>query len=269
MPGFLMNSIAVGVAVAAALVIGLVLVEDSARPLPESGAPAQALDLVVIKPRSRRSLAAGLAVVAVTVVALAGIVFVGSYDPLRAAGPATGSGSLYLGTAPATYGGTDNVVFAAAPGGDIQMEFRLVNTGEFPLTITGMNEPINGSPMWEMDGYFASGSVAPAGQASDGTAHRFEIQAQGSVQVVATLHLRKCVPSTPGPTPVPGQTPSAWAAVAAEGRGFVSFATLTIVYQMLGLTHASVVALPASLVLTDANSAICFADGSAPPTNYP
>jgi hypothetical protein len=268
MPGFLMNSIVVGVAVAAALVVGLVLLEGSARPLPERGAPAQALDLVVSRPRSRRRLAVGLAAVAVTVVALAGIVFVGSSDPLRAAGPATGSGPLYLGTVPATHGGLDNVDFAAVSGGEIQMEFSLVNTGAFPLTITGMNEPINGSPMWEMDGYFASGSVVPAGQASDGTTHRFEIQPHVSVPVVAILHLRKCTPSTPA-APAPGQTPSAWAAVAAEAGGFTSFGSLTIVYEMLGLTHTTTLVLPANLVMIDANSVLCPGDGSAPPTNYP
>jgi hypothetical protein len=267
MPDFVVDSILAGVAILIAVAIVLVFFDVAALPVPEQMAPVVPPRAGLSRAAKLRRLVAVVAVVAVVAALIAGIRLVDG-DPLRAAGPATGSGSLYLGTAPATYGGTDNIVFAAAPGGEIQMEFSLVNTGAFPLTITGMNEPINGSPMWEMDGYFASGSVVPAGQASDGTTHRFEIQPHVSVPVVAILHLRKCTPSTPA-APAPGQTPSAWAAVAAEAGGFTSFGSLTIVYEMLGLTYTTTLVLPANLVMIDANSVLCPGDGSAPPTNYP
>jgi hypothetical protein len=266
MPDFVVDSILVAMAIAVAIAIGLVLLDRFATDFYVRSALPETPHQGVPRRGGGRRLAVGVAVLVVVVLAGAGIAVARvTSDPLRAAGPATGSGALYLGTAPATYGGTDDVVFSAAPGGDIRLEFSLENTAEFPLTITGLNEPLNGSPIWQEDGYFESGSLVPAGQGSDGAFRRFEIQAHASVRVVARLHLRQCVASAPGPTLAPGQSPSAWAAVAAQGGGFTSFANLTIAYEMLGLTRTSAVALPASLVLINANSVICNATGSPTP----
>ncbi len=268
MPDFVVDSILAGAAIFVAVAAALAFFDVAALPVPEQMPPLVPAWATLSRASRLRRVVAVIVVVAVVAALIAAFRVVDG-DPLRATGPAAGSGSLYIGTAPATYGGSDNVVFAPDPGGDIQMEFDLENTGEFPLTITGMNEPMNGSPTWEDDGYFDSGSLLAAGQTSDGTFHRFEIGAHASVRVVAHLHLRQCVASAPGPTLAPGQSPSAWAAVAAEGLGFASFDSLTITYEMLGLAHTSAVALPASLVLADPNSAICPLTGGSTSTPNP
>lgn len=256
MPDFALDSILAGAAIFVAVAAALALLDVAALPLAERMAPVVPAWATLSRASRLRRVVAVIVVVAVVAALIAAFRVVDG-DPLRATGPAAGSGSLYIGTAPATYGGTDNVVFAPDPGGDIQMEFDLANTGEFPLTITGMNDPTNGSPTWEDDGYFDSGSVVAASQGSDSTFQRFEIQAHASVRVVAHLHLRQCVARAPWPMLVPGPSPSASDAVVAEGLGFAWFDSLTIKYEMLGLAHTSAVELPASLVLADPNSAIC------------
>jgi hypothetical protein len=267
MPEFAVDSILAGLGVFVVVAFGLVMLDAIALALGERGARGEAPHPSLSHAVKLRRLAVVAIVMAVIAAAGAGLQVIGG-NPLRAAGPPSGSGSLYLGTAPTVFGGIDDIVFQTVAGGDIQMDFSLVNTGEFPVTITGMNEPLNGSPMWEIDGYFASGSVVPEGQPNDGITHRFEIQPHSAVPVVAHLRVRKCTP-TASASPAPEQTPSAWAAVAAEAGGFVSLGSLSIVYEMLGQTRTTTLVLPANLVLIDANSVLCPGDGGAPPTNYP
>jgi hypothetical protein len=273
MPEFVVDAILAGVAIVVAIAIGLVILDAVALTREDLRAQAVAPRPMLSRAARLRRLAVVAVVVAIVAAAGAGFQVIEG-DSLLASGPADGSGSLYLGTAPTTYRGPDDLVFAAVPGGDIQVKFSLVNTGAFPLTVTTMNEPLNGSSVWEADGYFASGSVAPAGQPSDGATHRFEIPPHATVPVVAHLHLRKCRPSTSETgatpsTPTPAGTPSAWAAVTAEAGGFMSFGSLSIAYEMLGMTHTSTVALPANLVMIDANSVLCPSAAGSPPTNYP
>jgi hypothetical protein len=183
----------------------------------------------------------------------------GGYDPLRAAGPAIGSGPLYVGTQPATYGGVDETVFAAVPGGEIQMEFSLVNSGEFPMTVTGFDYSSGGlAPL----GYVESGLLMPADQASGGSGRgaqgRIEIQAHASVRVVATLRLKQCPEWLPTPTLAPGQSPSAVNAMAATSAFQAGgLPTLPVIYDMLGFRHVSNVALPAYLTLAVLDQAGC------------
>jgi hypothetical protein len=266
MPDSFLNPIELGLAVAAVLLVGFVLLEGMATPRPAVEPPREAQ---APKPRLRRGLVASWICVLLIALAVGGCVFINAYEPLRAEGPAVGTGALYLGTAPATYGGNAALVFAEAAEGVITFQFTLTNTGEFPLTVTGMNEPLNGSPMWEMDGYFQSGFIKPAGAPGPGTPARFEIGAHSSVHVEVGLRFRPCGSSTPSATLAPGRSPSSWAAVGAVG-GRLSFFNLAVVYQTLGLTKVARVVLPSVLEMVDNSSINCpNLNGGPPPTSTP
>jgi hypothetical protein len=196
-----------------------------------------------------------LTIVIVAVVAWQGFSLVsGGYDPLRAVGPAVGSGPLYVGTEPATYGGVDEVVFAAVPGGEIRMEFGLLNSGEFPMTVTGFDP----SGSLEHIGYIESAVLAPVGQAGGGAPSRIEIEPHASVRVVAELRLKQCPQWVPTPTLAPGQFPSAANAMALTSAFQTGgWGTLPIVYDMLGFRHVSNVVLPPNLSIALLDQAGC------------
>jgi hypothetical protein len=239
MPDSLLNPVELGFAIAAVLLVGFVMIEGMVTPGPALEPPREA---ATSKPRPRRGLIASWICVLLLALALGGCVFVNTYEPLRAEGPAVGSGPLYLGTVPATFGGVDNVEFAAVSGGEIQMEFGLLNTGDFPLTIVGV-DPVNGGSSWDGT-IFHSGSLVPAGNTE--ASGRLEIPPHASRRVVASLVFR-CVGLTPTPTLAPGRSPSAQAAIAAEGYGVSSIDSLPIEFQFLGFQHRGVVMLPADI----------------------
>jgi hypothetical protein len=203
--------------------------------------------------RLRRSIV--LTIVIVAVVAWQGFSLVsGGYDPLRAVGPAVGSGPLYVGTEPATYGGVDEVVFAAVPGGEIRMEFGLLNSGEFPMTVTGFDP----SGSLEHIGYIESAVLAPVGKAGGGAPSRVEIEPHASVRVVAELRLKQCPEWVPTPTLAPGQSPSAANAMALTSAFQTGgWGTLPVVYDMLGFRHVSDVVLPPNLSIALLDQAGC------------
>jgi hypothetical protein len=177
----------------------------------------------------------------------------GGYDPLRAAGPAIGSGPLYVGTEPATYGGVDEVVFAAVPGGQVQMEFSLVNSGEFPMTVSGFDS--GGRAQFA---YVESAVLTPAGQSEARASRLFVIEAHASVRVVAHVHLKQCPEWIPTPTLPLGDSPSAMSAIAATSAFIPNpWATLPVVYDMLGFRHVSNVVLPAFLTIALLDQAGC------------
>jgi hypothetical protein len=246
MPDSILNPIELGIAIAAVLLVGFVMIEGMVTPGLALEPPREA---ATSKPRPRRGLVASWICVLLLVLALGGCVFVNTYEPLRAEGPAVGSGPLYLGTVPATFGGVDNVEFAAVSGGEMRMEFSLANTGDWPLTVVGLDNPItmygSAGPQWEGT-IFHSGSLVPVGQALDGSSGRFDIPAHASARVNAGL-VFGCIGLTPTPTLAPGRSPSAAAALAAEGYGVSSIDSLPIEFQLLGLQHRSVVKLPASV----------------------
>jgi hypothetical protein len=266
MPDSLLNPIELAVGLAFVLLIAFVLFEGVKTPGPDID---PAVEAAPRKPLPRRGLVAAASCVLLLALAVGGCVYANAYEPLRAEGPAVGSGALYLGTAPATYGGNAALVFAEAAEGVITFQFTLANTGEFPLTVTGMNEPLNGSPMWEMDGYFQSGFIRPAGAPGPGTPGRFEIGAHSSVHVEVGLRFRPCGSSTPSAALAPGRSPSSWAAVGAVG-GRLSFFNLAVVYQTLGLTKVARVVLPSVLEMVDNSSINCpNLNGGPPPTSTP
>jgi hypothetical protein len=250
MPGFVLAWLGTGFVLAGVVLFfdmtarnGVVLAEQATVPPP-----------VVRRSGKRRRLLL-LTIVIVAVVVWQGFSLAsGGYDPLRAAGPAIGSGPLYVGTEPATYGGVDEVVFAAVPGGGIQMEFSLVNSGEFPITVVGFDE----SGGLASFGYIESAVLVPAGQSGARASRLFTVEAHASVRVVAMLTLKNCAEWLPTPTLAPGQAPSAlnaMAATAAFQAGGRS--TLPVVYDMLGFRHVSTVVLPAYLTIATLDQAGC------------
>lgn len=241
MPDSLLNPIELGFAIAAVLLVGFVMIEGMVAPGPALEPPREA---ATSKPRPRRGLVDAWICVLLFVLALGGCVFVNTYEPLRAEGPAVGSGPLYLGTVPATFGGVDNVEFAAVSGGELRMEFSLLNTGDFPLTIVGV-DTWNGGSSWDGTIYH-SGSLVPADNLHGPASGSFEIASHTSVRVVASL-VFGCIGPTPTPTLAQGKSPSAQAAIAAEGYGVSSIDNLPIEFQFLGLQHRSIGKLPASI----------------------
>jgi hypothetical protein len=241
MPDSFLNPIELGLAVAAVLLVGFVMIEGMAAPGPALEPPGEA---VASKPHSHRGRVAIAGGIVLLVLALGGCVFVNTYEPLRAEGPAVGSGPLYLGTVPATFGGVDNVEFAAVSGGEMRMEFSLANTGDWPVTVVGL-DPVNGGSSWDGT-IFHSGSLIPVGQVRDGSSGRFDIPAHASARVNASL-VFGCIGLTPTPTLAPGKSPSAQVAMAAEGYTRSWIDSLPIEVQFLGLQHRSIVKLPASI----------------------
>jgi hypothetical protein len=241
MPDSFLNPIELGLAVAAVLLVGFVMIEGMAAPGPALEPPGEA---VASKPHSHRGRVAIAGGIVLLVLALGGCVFVNTYEPLRAEGPAVGSGPLYLGTVPATFGGVDNVEFAAVSGGEMRMEFSLANTGDWPVTVVGL-DPVNGGSSWDGT-IFHSGSLIPVGQVWDGSSGRFDIPAHASARGNASL-VFGCIGLTPTPTLAPGKSPSAQVAMAAEGYTRSWIDSLPIEVQFLGLQHRSIVKLPASI----------------------
>ena len=263
MPDSFLNPIELGVAIAAVLLVGFVIMEGMVAPGPALEPPAET---AASKPRPRRALVAAWLCVLLLALAAGGCVFVNAYEPLRAEGPVVGSGPLYLGTVPATFDGVDNVEFAAVSGGEMRMEFSLLNTGDFPLTIVGV-DPVNGDSSWDGTIY-QSGSLVPADNLKGAASGRFEIASHTSVRVVASL-VFGCIGLTPTPTLAPGKSPSAQVALAAEGYGVSSIDNLPIEFQFLGLQHRSIVKLPASIawVAVDMSGSGC--GGSENPSALP
>jgi hypothetical protein len=107
-----------------------------------------------------------------------------------------------VGTEPATYGGVEEVVFAAVPGGEIRMEFSLLNSGEFPMTVMGFD-----SGSLAHIGYVESAVLAAVGKVGGGTSSGIEIQPHASVRVVAQVQLKQCPEWISTPTLAPGQSP--------------------------------------------------------------
>jgi len=270
MPDSLLQPVLLAVIVSAALYTGLVFLEGYVLPMPVVERPPEVLPVVhERKPRSRRRVAAETVGILLLAVGVAGCVFVNTYEPLQANGPAVGLGPLYLGTVPATFGGHDSVDFVAASGGEMRVEFSLVNTGDFPLSVVGLDNPITAyspAPSWEGT-IFQSGTLYPATNASGVTTfHRFEIAGHASVSVVVSL-IFACIGLTPTPTPAPGKTPSALAALAAQGYGIESIDQLPIDYQVLGFPRHSLVALPADIGFAAIDMSGC--GGSANPHVMP
>jgi hypothetical protein len=263
MPDSFLNPIELGLAIAAVLLVGFVMIEGMVAPGPALEPPREA---ATSTPVSRRGMVAIGAGVLMLVLALGGCVFVNTYEPLRAEGPVVGSGPLYLGTVPATFDGVDNVEFAAVSGGEVRMEFSLANTGDWPLTVVGV-DPWNGGSSWDGTIYH-SGSLVPADDLQGAASGRFEIASHTSVRVVASL-VFGCIGLTPTPTLAPGKSPSAQAAIAAEGYGVSSIDNLPIEFQFLGLQHRSIVRLPASIawVAVDMSGSGC--GGSENPSALP
>ena len=262
MPDSLIQPVLAGSAAAAALFVGFILLEASVRPFPPlATAEGAAVDVRARQPLSRRRLFAIAAALVLLAAAASGCVFLNTYDPLRATGPATGSGPLYLGTIPATYAGVDSVEFAAVSGGEMLMDFSLTNSGDLPLTIVGVANPITNTRDWQGT-MFQSGRLSVAGLAQDGTAGRFEIAAHAAVPVRLTLRCA-CLEGQPTPTLAPGHSPSAAVALAAAGYGAMSIASLPVDYEVLGFQHSSKVALPADLAMIAISRVPC---GSAPVT---
>jgi hypothetical protein len=251
MPDSFLNPIELAFAIAAVLLVGFVVIAGMVTPGPALEPPREA---TAPRRRLRRGLVASWICVLLVALAAAGCVYVNIYEPLRAEGPAIGSGPLYLGTVPATFGGVDSVEFAAVSGGEMRMEFSLDNTGDWPLTIVGM-DPWNGGSSWNGTIYH-SGSLVPAGNTQ--ASSRLEIPPHASARVVASI-VFGCIGLTPTPTLAPGKSPSAQAAMAAEGYGVASIDSLPIEFQFLGLQHRSVVKLPASIawVAIDMSGAGC------------
>ncbi len=266
MPASLIDPILAAVAVAAAIFTGLVLLE--ARLGPPRVGPGQVEgsgESLAPRARSRRRLGAVVAVVALASVAVYGVIFVKTYDPLRVAGPGIGSGPLYLGTIPATYGGLDSIGFAAVPGGDVRLEFSLMNTGDFPLTVVGLMDPDTNQATWS-GGIFASGLIAPYGSASDGAFHRFQIEPNSIAAVTVSLRLG-CFGRIPTPTLAPEKSPSAAAALAAQGWRNLAYAYLPIGFEAFGIEHQVNLSLPfyISLAVVDQSGCDGGQDGSSLP----
>jgi hypothetical protein len=249
MPDSLIQPIELAAAAAFALFVAFVLVESTIHPLPSlEPAVAPSNEPAVSTPRRRRLRLAAISALALMLsVGVGGCVFVNVYEPLRATGPVVGSGPLYLGTVPATFGGLDEVEFAAASGGDMRMEFTLANSGDFPLTVVGIEDPMtaySSMPSWE-GSIFQSGTLSPAsGGSANPTSNRFEIPAHASTRVVVSISFA-CIGITPTPTLAPGRSPSPWVALAAQGYGISSIGLLPVDYEMLGLQHRGLVTLPA------------------------
>ena len=265
MPGSVADFALAGLALVAGLFVLLAIVDATAIEMAKARAGADPAAQAPHRPIPRRRL--GAAIVALVLVLGAGAFGVSALgsDPLRAAGPATGAGPLYLGTEPATYGGHDLVDFAAVPGAEISYGFALENDGPFPLTVTTLLDPTSGTTAWDSDAIFQSGRLTLAGQTGS---TRFEIAAHGFVAVTLTLHLRLCSTWPAAATLAPGQTPSAWAALD-TGRGVTSsWPAMPIRYEMLGLVHDAQVGLPAQLGLVEQDRGGCPTSGSDT-TTYP
>jgi hypothetical protein len=250
----MLDFIATSLMIAPALAVALLFLDVIAHDRVVLAEQAMVPPPVVRRSGKRRRLLL-LTIVIVAVVVWQGFSLAsGGYDPLRAAGPAIGSGPLFVGTAPATYGGVDEVVFAAVPGGEVQMEFSLVNSGEFPMTVLGFDE----SGGLARFGYVESAVLTPAGQSEARASRLFIIEAHASVRVVATLTLKKCPEWIPTPTLAPGQSPSALRALAVSSAFMPNpRATLPVVYDMLGFRHVSNVVLPAHLTIAVLDQAGC------------
>jgi hypothetical protein len=263
MPESVLTPLELALGLAVVLLIGLVLFEGVETPRPDV---ASAVEAAPRQPWPRRGLVAAASCVLLLVLAVGGCVFVNTYGPLRAEGPAVGSGPLYLGTVPATFGGVDDVEFAAVSGGEMRLEFSLANTGDWPVTVVGL-DPVNGGSSWDGT-IFHSGSLIPVGQVRDGSSGRFDIPAHASARVNASL-VFGCIGLTPTPTLAPGKSPSAQVAMAAEGYTRSSIDNLPIEFQFLGLQHRSIVKLPASIawVAVDMSGSGC--GGSENPSALP
>jgi hypothetical protein len=219
----------------------------------------------------RRSLATA-AVVALIAGGFAWLQHAGYLDPLRAEGPASGSGALYLGTEPATFGGRDNVDFAEVPGGFIEYTFSLRNVSDTTVTVTAIGDPVNGHGTW-MDGLFDAGGLTPAGHGVDPTFSPFTIDPGNATRVTLTLRLRYCATWLPAPTLAPGTSPSAWAALAVEssaGGGTVLIERLSVMYDEGPFGGTASLDLPAGLALVERDGSGCPIGGESPsPSTVP
>ena len=133
------------------------------------------------------------------------------------------------------------------------MEFGLVNSGEFPMTVLGFD-----SGGLAQFAYVESAVLTPAGQSEARASRLLIIEAHASVRVVAHLHLKQCPEWIPTPTLAPGQSPSAVNAMAATSAFITGgWGTLPVVYDMLGFRHVSNVVLPAYLSIAALDQAGC------------
>jgi hypothetical protein len=245
MPGLAATSIEYGLGMAIVLTLVLLVVDGVAVMPRRSGEADEG------PPRSaaRQSRTSGSRRLIVAVAAVASIVGIGLwfgsglYQPLRAFGPATGSGSAYVGTEPATFGGLDDVDFASGAGAEIRFGFTLENSGDLPVTVTGLADP-----PW--------GVLAPIGQ-SGATAHRFQLDPHSRVGVL--LVVPSCSSGPAAPTLAPGIVPTPLTALAARRKaGAIGwFATITLSYEILGLGHAATLQLPANVGMLGSGGGLC------------
>jgi hypothetical protein len=265
MPDSLLNPIELAAGLAFVLLIGLVLFEGVETRMPDVD---PSVETAPRKPWPRRGLVAAAGCVLLLALAVGGCVYVNAYEPLRAEGPAVGSGPLYLGTVPATFGGVDSVEFAAVSGGEMRMEFGLANTGDWPVTVVGMDNPISTSSWVGPQGegtIFHSGSLVPIGESQDASG-RFDIPSHASARVVASI-VFGCIGRTPTPTLGPGKSPSAQTAMAARGFMTQSIDRLPIEFQFLGGQHQSIITLPANVAWVAVDMSGC--GGSQDPYALP
>jgi hypothetical protein len=271
MPDSVFQSLMVGVVLTVVFGLGLLLIDFTERELARRPEPAEpAVPVEVSGPAIRRHgghrrAAVGTALSAVALIAVGATFFWVTSDPLHADGPMTGSGPLYLGTIPATYGGKDGVTFATVSGGDIVLAFTLSNSSDFAVTVTGLPDPVTGDASWEGDGLFETGELVPIDQAGSGGFHPFDIAAHSSVAVLLTLRLRSCPEWRATPTLPPGRSPSVAEAMAATGvLGWESIENVDVGYRILGASSDSRLDLPAELTLATADRSGCRSEPNLP-----
>ena len=263
MSDFLWFCAQVAIGGALVLVVLLVMVDDLA-----ATRRGRALAGATGRPRGRRwrwPVTAGLIVILVA----GGFAWFeqGGYtDPLHSAGPASGGGALYLGTEPATFGGQDNVDFAAVAGGTIQYTFALRNDSDAVVTITGIGDPVNGGEPWT-NGLWDRGGLAPANLSVGSSFPGFDIGPRNSLAVTLALHLRYCSAWLPTPTLAPGTTPSAWAALAVQssaGGGSLWISRVFVEFRQGPFSRTAELPLPAGLVLVERDGSGCPVEAPSP-----
>jgi hypothetical protein len=259
----LLVPVAAGLLGGLGLLLVLRLVDDWAVSRRARRPADDALRPVAPRRRNRRRLLSGAVAVALIVGGLAWLRGGGYLDPLRAEGPVSGSGALYLGTVPATFGGRDSVDFAEVPGGYVEYGFTLRNDSDSAVTVTAIGDPVNGQRTWA-DGLFDTGGLLPLGQAAGSGFPAFDIGPRSAVRVTLALHLRYCTTWLATPTLAPSTSPSAWAALAVKsalgggtGGGSLTFEKVYVVYSEGLAGGTASLELPAGLELVERDGAGC------------
>ena len=245
-----------GVAVAAILILGWA---DAAFTAAADDPPFGLAErqLIGLGRTGKALAAAGVALVIVGIMAViwSPVLFASRPSPLQGFGPATGGGPIYVGT-----DSVGQVRYAMLSNGVVEYTFNLGNTGDSPVTITGLD----GQSLPELEAgsaIFPANAAAPHSGDTVLTTAPFTIQDHSSLTVTLVARLSTCSALGSVPTLQPGMSPSASMAdkLWADFRNELPIGSLRIRYAGPGGgTDVADIVLPAPLDLVGNDPTACM-----------